>query len=726
MPPVWVLSVDLQTRTATFQSGMNDAARAATGAFGEIKSGAATMGKETATSMTEARHGVMLLGEEFGVHLPRGVTTFIASLGPVGSAMEAAFPFLAIAVGATILLEHLTKLQEAGKKLTLDQENFKTAAANAFGQLDEKILEAGIKADELRGDHLAALHKQLELIDHQSMSELVRSFDLVAKAADVVFANLKTSWFQFSAGSAGAKHSLEEFKSKYDQLLAQGKEGEASSLLSSTLRDNKQLLEDQKLVIAAQERIDSGKGPKFSQEEAGKFVQATNALKERGVDLDNRAVKSQEALVEALKAQAGVEERVTAIKKLQDNNARTTTGNTMADESFKSTMEQVNAEKRELEEKQRLWEENYRQAVDALQQSEREKIEATEKGSTARLAAIDAAIKEENTRGLQETNYYKELLTSRVETARQMADEQAKLTADAGKEEAEHTLKMGELQLAADKERMQRQHSAEQDSEKQQIADALAVENAEFKLKSDANAREIATLDSHAKDYQNHLKALQDKEKELTQAHENQITAIKDKAEEDRNRRILAAETRFEDSIVQGLTSVITRHQSFAKMMDSIGEQVATGMIQNAIKSMLADDMTKERDAAAAARKAFNAGMQFPFPVNIVMGPTLAAAAFAAVMAFDTGGIVPGVTRGDTVPAMLTPGESVLPRSLTEGLQRAASAGTLGPSGGDIHLHVHHSPTIHALDSTSMERVLHKNAAVLSKHLHSELRKLNR
>src|SRR6185437_14599018 len=110
--PVWVLSVDLQTKTATFQSGMADAAKAARGSFNDIKDGAGQMGREVGTNMGEARHGVMLLGEEFGVHLPRALTSFLASLGPIGAAMEAAFPFLAIIVGATLLIEHLQKMKE--------------------------------------------------------------------------------------------------------------------------------------------------------------------------------------------------------------------------------------------------------------------------------------------------------------------------------------------------------------------------------------------------------------------------------------------------------------------------------------------------------------------------------------------------------------------------------------------------------------------------------------
>ena len=125
---------------------------------------------------------------------------------------------------------------------------------------------------------------------------------------------------------------------------------------------------------------------------------------------------------------------------------------------------------------------------------------------------------------------------------------------------------------------------------------------------------------------------------------------------------------------------MITRHQSFASMIGSIGDQIAQGMIENAIKSILTNDMTKESDAAAAARKAFLAGWHFPFPANIVMAPALGAMAFASVMAFADGGMVPGVGRGDIVPAMLTPGEHVADKELTDGLRGMVRNG--GASGG--------------------------------------------
>src|SRR5258708_16722544 len=233
--PVWVLSVDLQTKTQTFQSGMADAARSARGAFNDIKQGAGEMGREAGYYMMEAGHGVMLLGEEFGAHIPRALTSFIASIGPVGAAMEAAFPFLAIIVGATLLIEHLHKLKEEDEKLAESQAKFTTATHNAFNALDSKMLQAQIRADELNKDHLAALHHQLELIDHQSLEELVRSFEIVAKAADAVFAELKSHWYTFGTGSTGAQHALTSFKTEYDKLIAEGQQNEGPRPLPRTL-----------------------------------------------------------------------------------------------------------------------------------------------------------------------------------------------------------------------------------------------------------------------------------------------------------------------------------------------------------------------------------------------------------------------------------------------------------------------------------------------------------
>lgn len=720
MQPVWVLSVDLQTKTATFQSGLGDAARAARGSFTEIKEGARACGAETGYSMTEARHGVMLLGEEFGVHIPRALTSFLAGLGPIGGAMEAAFPFLAIAVGATLLIEHLVKMREEGEKLTENQLKFGIAVQNAFNALDKQLLEAGIRADELNGNHLGALKKQLELIDRQSMSELVKSFDEVAKAADVVFAELKSHWYTVGIGSAGASHALAKFKTEYDALLASGKDKEASDLLAGTRQSAEHTLDMMKQLKNSQAAPDMGK-----QGDYGKYEAAKKELKTRAgiTEVTKEEYESQIKLLETLKAQEEIQGKVAQLKSLQGSNAKQGTQNKLDADADKEARAQADAEKRGLEVLEKEREAAYRSALSKLEQSEREKIEATEKGSAARLAAINAAIKEENNYGLQETGFYRSLLTSRVEVARQMTDEQNKITAEAGKQQAEHALKMDELQIASDREAGQLRASMHRETAAQIIAQETRISNEEFMAKSLAYAREISALDKNGKDYENKLKAIQNKQTELIRAHENEITQIKDKAEIQRNQRIMSAESRMQDAVAGGLTNVLMRHQSFASMMDSLGSQVATGIMQNAIKSALADDFTKEKDAAKAARKAFNSGMELPAPANVVIAPLWAAAAFASVMAFQDGGVVPGTGRGDIVPAMLEPGEGVIPKSI---MDAARSGGGDSSGGGTVHLH--HSPTYHVqvLDSGGVREVLQKHSNEFSKHFQNELRKMNR
>ncbi len=257
------------------------------------------------------------------------------------------------------------------------------------------------------------------------------------------------------------------------------------------------------------------------------------------------------------------------------------------------------------------------------------------------------------------------------------------------------------------------------------MAREIQIANEEYAIKVRFLAQEIAALDKGGKDYQNKLRERQNKEKQLTQSHENEITAIKTKAEEERNTRVLSAFNRFNDAMAGGLTSSIMRHQSFAKMVTSLGDQVVSGMMQNAIQSMLTEDMTKEKDAAAAARKAFNIGISIGGPAGIILGPVMGAAAFASVMAFEHGGIVPGIGSGDTVPAMLTPGEPVLPKNMADRLNRAMDD---TGHGGDKHYHAHVHPTynVNTIDGDGMQDALDKHTDVLTKHVENTLRKLNR
>lgn len=804
MQPVWVLSVDLQTRTATFQSGLRDAASAARGAFGQISSGASGMGAGVGKASVDVRHSLGLVDNVIrGAHAQ--AMADLVRMYAQSALVMSTLPVAAAAAGIALIggiayeaAEHVEKLKEAHEKLANDITNSDTVGNNAFRQLDDRILEAGIQADELSNNHLGALQKRLKLIDDQNMDDLIKQFDTLAKAADTVFADLAGNWYSFGQGSDGAKHALAQFHVQYAALIAAGKSEQASGLLHGTLD------QAQKILTMMQQFAAQYKSSDLLDVAANRDL-----LKQAGGngDYDQRAIQAQQQIVQTLQEQVGIEQRLGELKKIDSSNATRQAGNEDAarraeaarqaaqsmqqmgeqavaadkaaadaklsiqrasleqrlasdiefagrerdvqlagnaaevaalDKSGKDYANQLKAlqdkalgitseyEAKVAELRAKASEEIANRDLAALEQHEREAIDATREGSAARLAAIDQAIKDEQAAHMQDMGAYKELLTQRVETVRQMAEQEATIKADAAKEAAADDEKMGELHIAAEKQRMATQDSGSRPNANRQIAEATKIANDEYAIKMAVLKKQEAGLDASGKDYQNKLKQIQDQEKQLVQQHENEITAIKEKAEQERNERVLSAENSFNNAIAAGLTKSIMGRESWAKMSIQLGQQVVSGMIENAIKSMLADDLTKEKDAAYAARKAFNIGINIGGPAGMILGPAFAAAAFTAVMAFQGGGIVPGVGGVDSVPAMLTPGEGVVPKGVMDGLSSMARNGGFNQQGQTVHVHVRPTYHVNTIDGDGMKAALEKHSDQLQRHFERSLRKMNR
>jgi len=82
----------------------------ATKAFEPAAEAAEEAGERIKFSMHEARGEVRLLGEEFGIHMPRHVSNFVATLPGVGEAMSAAFSATAVLFIAQALVQATDKL----------------------------------------------------------------------------------------------------------------------------------------------------------------------------------------------------------------------------------------------------------------------------------------------------------------------------------------------------------------------------------------------------------------------------------------------------------------------------------------------------------------------------------------------------------------------------------------------------------------------------------------
>lgn len=809
--PVWLLSVDLQTKTSTFQSGMAEAAKSARGAFNDIKASAKEGGEGVEKSAINAQQALGVLTNSLRGDVENALADIVREMSHTGVVM-AALPFAA-AAGAAMLLVNVA-VEVAGKikewreeqeKLTQAQMKFGTTVDETFNGLDEKIIAAEQKTDELRNDHIGALGKELELINRQSFSELMQSFETIAKGADVVFGELKNNWYTFGIGADGAKHALGQFQTQYEALLAQRKDKEASDLLRGTRESAEKVLEAQKAIASGSTRTSDGAGGKVIDYTAQYRALAT--MKAAGVSDTKKEIEAQEALVKTLDAQLGVEQRVATLKGLESGNAKRTTGGEMSQQASEaaknaaasqsrlgemaiaadrattqarldiahaSIQERLDAETefanreadvqlagnqaqiaaldkfskdyqnslRELQDKaveiqqardtkiaQVSAQAQTQQAsldVKNMLEAEREKIAATETASAERLAAIDAAMDEEREHNLQNEDSYRGLLQQRVETVRDMANREAQERAEAGKLAADNDMRMAQIGLAAEVERQALIDSVRRMTDERRAEEELAVANELFQIQNNAFAQRIEALDKSGKDYENKLRQLLNEQKQLQSQHENDVTAIQDRATMSRNQRILSAENQFESSIASGLARVLVGQQSFATMMNSLGSQVAQGIIQNALLSIMQLDAQRPHEAAAAARAAYVSGMKLPFPANLVAAPILAAGAFAGVMAYNEGtDMVPGLGRGDIVPAMLTPGEGVVPGGVMDGLSKVARNG--GFDGGSATtIHVQYSPTVHAIDGPSVHKMLKTHGKEFAKEFHHQVRRQNR
>jgi hypothetical protein len=643
---------------------MQEAANAARGSFKDIKQNADEMGEgvrgatgKVEYSMTEARHGVMMLGEEFGVHLPRGLTTFIASLGPVGAAMEAAFPFLAIILGATLLIEHLTKIGEAAEKAADAGHKLDDDLAMGLNKARERMIDSEIEIRKLAGEpawDLLAQKLKLKEADEglENVQRLDRAISELLKAHGAT-----SNWNPFN----WLDHS-DDIVNKAKSLQEQMRGAKTNESQATVLND----------ALAVQSKI-------------------LEQMKEQ-TDVSGAQLRNQQAYVDFLKQEA---DTLGALAHADRNDERAQ----KMDRTNKEDADQAKlyeTQQRGLEQRRRA-EEQYSKSVAEIHKKQ-----------------ADESVKEANEEYAATNAVMKEVFDQQKE--------QARLGEEMAKEEADHSKKMAALNLQEEQEQTKEQVKVHKSRSQQILDEQIAGENADYQAQMRAYETELGALDRFSKEYEVKKKQLQDKEEELEKAHQNKLTQIQLQAEEERNQRILAAENKFESSIAAGMAKVLTGHESAAKMLMSLGNQVAAGLMENAIKSVLANNYTKESDAAAAARKAYLEGQKIGGPAGTIVGSAMAAMAFASVMAFAEGGVVPGVEKGDVVPAMLTPGETVIPKQMSDNLKNASNN---APKQPDVHIHHHATYHVQAFNADGVNQVLEDHGDQFVAHVQDHIRRGN-
>lgn len=427
LPPV-IAQTDAELQNMAF--ALRNVAVAATAA-----------GEETALAAVNGGEKIRILDEAIGIRLPRGVTRFISELIPLGGIMDAAFAASVIFIVVEALAKGVEKLiewHEEAHKIELAQTDFNTAILNSFNTLDDNLLRAGIKVDELRGDHMAALNKEIELINHQSLDQLQHEFEVMAKAADALFKQLETEWFTFTLGSKGAADALKDLQSQYQFLLAQDKEKEANDLFEGTRKSAHEVLDLMRQLQAVRARPTSDSDDDLKTLQIFQLEQKLkdlNAIKVFGDTIDDKAVKSQEALVAILDAQIKKKEKINEFGSKEIEAKNIEEGNRAAGEADKVFKAQADAQKQAIDQEDKAEDDRRNHFIASMQEQEKERIAATKQGSEERIRVIDAAIKEEEAHGFQDEAYYKSLQVQRVQAVQARIVQQQKAEQDADKKE---------------------------------------------------------------------------------------------------------------------------------------------------------------------------------------------------------------------------------------------------------------------------------------------------
>jgi hypothetical protein len=722
MSEVGALIIKLQAETAQFREDMGKVKADLNG----LKGGASETGSAFDYSMGEAKGSLMLVEESVGVHIPRHLNTLIAQIPGVGQAFALMLPVAGVAAAIMVvveLVEKLNKLKEEAFQAGVAQTELGATIGRVMTNAQDKFLQAGIKADELRGNHLAALHKELKLIDHQTLSDLVAQFGVLSGAADKAFALLKAHWFEEGHGSEGAKHSLEEFKAQYDLLNETGKGKEANTLLDEKIKREERILQLQKQARdnVSESKVGGRVGDYY------KFEEATIELKKLGVGYTEKEIQSEQDLVDVLRAQVAY--RKDAVATANVNKGTATDKANMAVAKDESSLQKLVAEGTlahaeavhklaKTQAEATLEAQKYNNASTTEDKAEQEKkaielerqaaITAANDELAAKKSAYDADITAAgvNVQKKKEIEQqYKNAVQANLDAIAQAnAEAQKKITViDAQDAQERRTRTIAEAQAEADGvlaiaiKGAQNKEKADMQAAKEMLAlhqmsarDVAALEvkaiNAEVAAEVKAYKDRINALDKFSKDYQKKVAEYQAKIKAIEQKGEDDVTQLKHQALLKQQMDIQQAEARMYESIASNVAKSIVENKNLVQSFMQTGQQLLEGMLQNLILM----ELTHNKEKLINAKKAYGDNYTWASAWGgPVAGAIAGAAGFAAVMAFEKGGKIPGE---GAVPIIGHGGETVVTKALTDRVERAEATGRNTSSGP---MHVNYAPHYH-------------------------------
>ncbi|MGA7654841.1 MAG: hypothetical protein WBW68_20480, partial [Terracidiphilus sp.] len=359
---------------------------------------------------------------------------------------------------------------------------------------------------------------------------------------------------------------------------------------------------------------------------------------------------------------------------------------------------------------------------------EEEKVNATLGGTSARLAALQSAIDEarqlygedsaifihytdeKNKAFLESTARQLDEIGRELDAESKARDSAIKEQIDAGRkaedEQRRHMLAMSKVEapkgsndFAEKRAELQQEYEAKHTELLRELQDTQTMGEAKVAAQRKIND-ELAQLDQTYRDQQLEASAAE-----------------------------AAAEKQYASDVAnkwgQSLLQVAMGHESMARMARRAFESIISASLEAAIMEVTHEKTAQMAHAEAAAAAAWHAMAGIPV-VGPALGAAAAAATFAACVAFEGGtDRVPGVGRGDVVPAMLTPGEGVVPGGVMDGLRDVARNGGFKQQGPTYHVTMRPTYHVNTIDGDGMQDALEKHTDQLQRQMERSLRRMN-
>jgi hypothetical protein len=677
------LTAGMSAATATVESaaqkmatGFQPVIRVSQQTFDNIEGGA-----------LKARESIALLGEEFGVKIPRALRGTIAGMEGLGAALTAAFPIFAAIAFVDVLgtaYDHLRKVSLEAFNNAEAWQKINHESASAMEAANKGIEHLQVQITELTKGKMAALKLEMTFIGDSSVEmsgRMQTAFESMGKQIEKEMPLLdKLKEFFIFIGNSGSftviprlGESVRAFGSELSKTLDTQGTVAGVHLIAQQIREvNAELAkapEDKGLVQYLDQLIK-------------KREELTLALRKEALEQGkNKGEQSKEAAKELAKQREEIDKFVTKMRELA---------------------------------------------------KERVNLADAEKALITESAAF--RLKEQG----------KEIIGA-AKTAAEIADTERKFQADRLQDARDLAIANVQLQEHAVEEQLRLERITNEQARillNKLVADKLAIELKYIKDRETLILERMKTDDAkaYADDAAAWSKLLHDKQ-------QAQITA--DAATQKNNEKTATegykALQKLFDSIKSGFDSMIrgvlqgtqTLRQLFARLgtdMLVIMAEAFAKMALNFLKHrfiMVAANASTEaaitgataagttargaiekshslagiaRAAAHAAAKAFH---EVPFPLNFVVAPIV----FAAALAFGAG--LPSAAGGwnlvpnDNTFALLHKNEKVLTAGEASLVRNFVGSGDQG-GGGDVH--INYSPQIHAIDARGMREALKGHA----------------